>query len=67
MIDQATIKRRDMLLVASAMLAGTTISATPTAAQKQSPANQKSEPHSPPSNSTPDQPYESPSRGRRFS
>jgi hypothetical protein len=63
MIDQATIKRRDMLLVASSMLAATAISATPAAAQ--SPASQKSEP--PPSNGTPDEPYESPSRGRRFS
>jgi hypothetical protein len=67
MIGQATIKRRDMLLVASSMLAATAISATAAAAQTQVPAGPKSDTQASPPAATPDEPNESPSRGRRFS
>jgi phosphate-selective porin len=66
MIGQATIKRRDVLLVASSMLA-TAISATAAAAQTQVPAGPKSDTQASPPAATPDEPNESPSRGRRFS
>jgi hypothetical protein len=67
MIGQATIKRRDMLLVASSMLAATAVSAMPAAAQAQTPAGPKSETDIPSSTDTPNEPYASPSRGRRVS
>ena len=43
MIGQATIKRRDMLLVASSMLAATVVAPMPAVAQSQTPARPKSE------------------------
>jgi len=68
MIDQATINRRDMLLVGSSILATTAISATPAAAQTQMPARQKkSETEIPPSIITADESYAWASRGRRVS
>jgi hypothetical protein len=67
MIDQATIKRRDMLLAASSILAATAISVPPAVAQTQMPAGSKSESQAPPPTGKPDDSDESPSRGRRFS
>jgi hypothetical protein len=67
MIDQTTLKRREMLLVASAMLAATTISSVTAAAQTQPSAGSKSEPASPGSAALPDEPQTSASRGRRAS
>jgi hypothetical protein len=67
MIDQAMIKRRDMLLVASSMFAAAAVSAIPAAAETQMPAQPKSETHIPPPVITPDEPYTSASRGRRAS
>jgi len=67
MIDQATIKRRDMLLVASSMLAATVMAAMSAAAQTQTPARPKSETDIPPPSDMPNEPFASPSRGRRVS
>jgi hypothetical protein len=67
MIVQAAIKRREMLLVASSMLATTAMSGMPAAAQTPMPARSKSETDVPASSATPNEPYESASRGRRFS
>jgi hypothetical protein len=68
MIDQATINRRDMLLVGSSILATTAISATPAAAQTQMPARQKkTETEIPPSIITGDESHAWASRGRRVS
>jgi hypothetical protein len=55
-----------VLLVAGSMLA-TAISATAAAAQTQVPAGPKSDTQASPPAATPDEPNESPSRGRRFS
>jgi hypothetical protein len=67
MIDQTAIKRRDMLLVTSSMLAATAMSAMPAAAQTPTPSKSKSESGIPASSAQPDKPCESASRGRRFS
>jgi invasion protein IalB len=67
MIDQARINRRDVLFMASSMLGASAIAATPAAAQTQTPAGPKSETDNPSSIDTPNEPYASPSRGRRAS
>jgi hypothetical protein len=67
MIDQATITRRDMLLVASSMLAATVVAAMPAAAQTQTPAGPKSETDIPSRTDMPNEFFASPSRGRRVS
>jgi hypothetical protein len=67
MIDQTPIKRRDMLLVASSMLTATAMSAMPAAAQTPTPSKSKSKSDIPASSAQPYKPYESASRGRRFS
>jgi hypothetical protein len=67
MIDQATIKRRDLLLVASSMLAATVVTAMPAAAQTQTHARPKSEMDIPSPSDMSNEPFASPSRGRRVS
>lgn len=67
MIDQGTIKRREMLLVASSVLAASAISAMPAAAKTQVSVTPKSGPHSPRKIFSPDEPQAWASRGRRVS
>lgn len=67
MIDRPAIKRRGMLLVASSMLAATALSAMPAAAKTPKPSKSKLKSNIPASSAQPNTPYESASRGRRFS
>ena len=64
MIDQTAIKRREMLLAASSVLAAA-ISGMPATAQTEKAVGSKSEPAS--SAASPDEPQTSASRGRRAS
>jgi hypothetical protein len=66
-IDHPTVNRRDMLLVASSMLGAGVLFAMPARAQTQTPAAPKSENNIPSSTDDLNEPYASPSRGRRAS